>query len=65
MDDKNKHFVQNSYQSGYQKGFNDGYHQGQELLKQQILERMRDQKLIIKQLSSIKTQENFRFRREF
>ncbi|MFF2876150.1 hypothetical protein ACFVR2_07500 [Gottfriedia sp. NPDC057991] len=57
MDDKNKNYLQNSFQSGYQQGFTDGYRQGQELLKLQILERMRDQELIIKLLSSIKTQE--------
>ncbi|WP_129691316.1 hypothetical protein [Gottfriedia acidiceleris] len=57
MDDKNKKTLQYSFQTDYQQGFSDGFRQGQELFKQQILERMRDQELIIKQLSSIKTQQ--------
>ncbi|PGS49892.1 hypothetical protein [Bacillus sp. AFS041924] len=59
MDEKN------SFQSGYHQGFSDGFLQGQELFKKQILERMRNQELIIKQLSSIKISRNYRSRQEF
>ncbi|XZF75588.1 hypothetical protein ACSBO6_18725 [Bacillus sp. AL-1R] len=65
MDEKNKYSLQNSFQSGYHQGFSDGFLQGQELFKKQILERMRDQELIIKQLSSIKNSRNNRSRQEF
>lgn len=57
MEHKNKNSLQGSFQSGYHEGFSDGFRQGQEVFKQQILERMRDQELTIKQLTSIKAQQ--------